>query len=55
MTTLFTVALGPQAPWQVKDLQFNPEGHRLEVTVPASEKQPGLNLASPSWMIGKRS
>jgi len=31
MTTLFTMALGLQAPWEVKDLQFNPEGHRLDI------------------------
>jgi len=26
MTTLFTMALGLQAPWEVKDLQFNGRG-----------------------------
>ena len=31
MTTLFTMALGLQAPWQVKDLQFNKEEQRLDI------------------------
>jgi hypothetical protein len=33
MTTLFTMALGLQAPWEVKDLQSNPEGHRLDIQI----------------------
>jgi transposase len=31
MTTLFTMALNLQAPWQVQDLCFDPEGHRLDI------------------------
>lgn len=33
MTTLFTMALGLQAPWEVKDLQFNEEGQRLDIFI----------------------
>jgi hypothetical protein len=33
MTTLFTMALGLQAPWEVKDLQFNQEAQRLDISI----------------------
>ena len=44
MTTLFTMALGLQAPWQVKDLQFNAEGHRLDILI---DFTPGANFPCP--------
>jgi transposase len=44
MTTLFTMALGLQAPWQVKDLQFNPEGHRLDILI---DFTPGTDFPCP--------
>jgi transposase len=31
--TLFTMALGLQAPWEVKNLQFNEEAKRLEIAI----------------------
>jgi transposase len=30
---LFTMALGLQAPWEVTDLQFNEEAHRLDILI----------------------
>jgi transposase len=44
MTTLFTMALGLQAPWHVKDLQFNPEGHRLDLLI---DFTPGADFPCP--------
>ena len=44
MTTLFTMALGLQAPWTVKDLQFNPEGHRLDLLI---DFTPGADFPCP--------
>ena len=44
MTTLFTMALGLQAPWQVKDLQFNAEDHRLDILI---DFTPGANFPCP--------
>jgi transposase len=44
MTTLFTMALGLQAPWQVKDLQFNAEGHRLDILL---DFTPGADFPCP--------
>jgi len=44
MITLFTMALGLQAPWQVKDLQFNPEGHRLDILL---DFTPGASFPCP--------
>jgi transposase len=44
MTTLFTMALGLQAPWEVKDLQFNPEGHRLDIQIDFAR---GANFPCP--------
>jgi transposase len=44
MTTLFTMALGLQAPWEVKDLQFNPEGQRLDIIIDFTR---GANFPCP--------
>jgi transposase len=42
--TLFTMALGLQAPWEVKDLQFNQEGQRLDIVV---DFKRGANFPCP--------
>ena len=44
MTTLFTMALGLQAPWEVKDLQFNKEAQRLDITIDFTR---GANFPCP--------
>ena len=44
MTTLFTMALGLQAPWEVKDLKFNQEAHRLDILIDFTR---GANFPCP--------
>jgi len=44
MTTLFTMALGLQAPWEVKDLQFNKEDQRLDIIIDFTR---GANFPCP--------
>jgi len=43
--TLFTMALGLQAPWEVKDLQFDKEGQRLDIVV---DFKRGANFPCPT-------
>jgi transposase len=42
--TLFTMALGLQAPWEVKDLQFDKEGQRLDISI---DFKRGTNFPCP--------
>jgi transposase len=42
--TLFTMALGLQAPWEVKDLQFDKEGQRLDIIIDFTR---GANFPCP--------
>jgi len=44
MTTLFTMALGLQAPWEVKDLQFDKDGQRLDIIIDFTR---GANFPCP--------
>ncbi len=45
MTTLFAMALGLQAPWGVKDLQFNKEAQRLDIIIDFTR---GANFPCPA-------
>ena len=55
MTTLFTMSLGLQAPWEVKDLQFNPEGHRLDIQIDFARGAdfPCPDCGMPGFYAGK--